>query len=53
MGAQMALLSETERNRAFDIAQEMEHVALAARPEFPDIVVDAMTFLGPDTPVGN
>ena len=52
MGAQMALLSETERNRAFDLAQKMEHVALAARPEFQDIFVDAMTFLGPDTPVG-
>ena len=53
MGAQMALLSETERNRAFDLAQKMEHVALAARPEFQDIFVDAMTFLGPDTLVGN
>ena len=53
MGAQMAPLYETERNRAFDLAQEMEHVALAARPEVPDIFVDAMTFLGPDTPVGN
>ncbi len=53
MGAQMALLSETERNRAFDLSQKMEHVALAARPEFQDIFVDAMTFLGPDTPVGN
>ena len=53
MGAQMALLSETERDRAFDLSQKMEHVALAARPEFQDIFVDAMTFLGPDAPVGN
>jgi uncharacterized 2Fe-2S/4Fe-4S cluster protein (DUF4445 family) len=52
MGAQMALLSETERNRAFDLSQQMEHVALAARPEFQDIFVEAMSFLGPETPVG-
>jgi hypothetical protein len=26
---------------------------LATRPEFQDIFVDAMTFLGPDTHVGN
>ena len=52
MGAQMALLSETERDRAFELAQKMEHVALATRPEFQEIFVDAMTFLGPDTPVG-
>ncbi len=53
MGAQMALLSETERNRAFELSQRMEHVALAARPEFQDIFVEAMSFLGPDTPVGS
>ncbi|MEK9725810.1 MAG: ASKHA domain-containing protein [Rhodospirillaceae bacterium] len=52
MGAQMALLSETERDRAAELAQRMEHVALAARPEFQDIFVEAMSFLGPDTPVG-
>ena len=52
MGAQMALLSETERNRAFELSQQMEHVALAARPEFQDIFVEAMSFLGPETPVG-
>lgn len=52
MGAQMALLSETERNRAFELSQKMEHVALAARPEFQDIFVEAMSFLGPETPVG-
>ena len=46
-------LSETERNRAFELSQKMEHVALAAMPDFQDIFVDAMTFLGPDTPVGN
>jgi len=52
MGAQMALLSETERDRAFELSQRMQHVALAARPEFQDIFVEAMSFLGPDTPVG-
>jgi uncharacterized 2Fe-2S/4Fe-4S cluster protein (DUF4445 family) len=46
IGAQMALLSETERRRAFDLAQKIEHVALAARPEFQAIFVDGMNFSG-------
>ncbi len=46
IGAQMALLSETERLRAFDLAQKIEHVALAARPEFQAIFVDGMNFSG-------
>jgi uncharacterized 2Fe-2S/4Fe-4S cluster protein (DUF4445 family) len=46
IGAQMALLSETERLRAFDLAQEIQHVALAARPEFQAIFVDGMNFSG-------
>ena len=46
MGAQMALLSEAERLRAFELAQGIEHVALAARPEFQDIFVDGMNFSG-------
>ncbi|MBK8324207.1 MAG: DUF4445 domain-containing protein [Betaproteobacteria bacterium] len=41
LGAQLALMSETERARAFDIARNIEHVALATRPEFQDIFVDA------------
>ena len=41
LGAQMALMSETERSRAFDIARNIEHVALATRPEFQDIFVEA------------
>ncbi|MFQ5935306.1 MAG: ASKHA domain-containing protein [Acidiferrobacterales bacterium] len=41
LGAQMALLSETERQRAANIAQEIEHVALATAPEFQEIFVDA------------
>ncbi len=50
IGAQMALLSETERMRSFELAQSIEHVALAARPEFQDIFVDGMNFSG--TPFG-
>ena len=46
MGAQMALLSEAERLRAFELAQGIEHVALAARPEFQEIFVDGMNFSG-------
>jgi uncharacterized 2Fe-2S/4Fe-4S cluster protein (DUF4445 family) len=46
IGAQMALLSETERLRAFSLAQGIEHVALAARPEFQAIFVDGMNFSG-------
>ena len=46
IGAQMALLSEAERLRAFELAQEIEHVALAARPEFQAIFVDGMNFSG-------
>lgn len=44
IGAQMALLSETERRRADDIAQRVEHVALATNVEFQTIFVDACTF---------
>lgn len=46
IGAQMALLSEAERLRAFELARSIEHVALAARPEFQDIFVDGMNFSG-------
>ena len=42
LGAQMALLSETQRRQADDIARRVEHVALATRPEFQLIFVDAM-----------
>ena len=52
VGAQMALLSETERNRASELSQQMEQVALASRPEFQDIFLEAMSFLGPEPPVG-
>jgi uncharacterized 2Fe-2S/4Fe-4S cluster protein (DUF4445 family) len=46
IGAQMALLSETERLRAFDLARTIEHVALASRPEFQEIFVEGMDFSG-------
>ena len=46
LGAQMALLSERERERAEELAQRIEHVALAARPDFQDIFVDGMGFGG-------
>jgi uncharacterized 2Fe-2S/4Fe-4S cluster protein (DUF4445 family) len=48
MGAQMALLSETERERARDLAMRIEHVALAARPEFQDVFMEGMSFLADD-----
>ena len=47
LGAQMALLSERERERAEELAQRIEHVALAARPDFQDIFVDGMAFGSP------
>ena len=47
LGAQMALLSERERVRAEELAQRIEHVALAARPDFQDIFVDGMSFSAP------
>jgi uncharacterized 2Fe-2S/4Fe-4S cluster protein (DUF4445 family) len=49
LGAQMALLSEVERARTHTIAQQIEHVALATRPEFQDVFVDAITFSSPAT----
>ncbi len=44
LGAELALLSETERRRACDIAGRIEHVALATRQDFQDIFVDACNF---------
>ena len=44
LGAQMALLSERERARAEELARRIEHVALAARPDFQDIFIDGMSF---------
>ena len=41
LGAQLALMSEAERALSFEIARRIEHVALATRPEFQDIFVEA------------
>jgi uncharacterized 2Fe-2S/4Fe-4S cluster protein (DUF4445 family) len=53
MGAQMAVLSEVEIERANDLVGRIEHVALAARPDFQDLFIDGMNFGAPmqlDTP---
>jgi uncharacterized 2Fe-2S/4Fe-4S cluster protein (DUF4445 family) len=44
LGAQLSLLSEAERARADAIAARIEHVSLAAHPDFEQIFVDAMNF---------
>jgi uncharacterized 2Fe-2S/4Fe-4S cluster protein (DUF4445 family) len=44
LGAQLCLLSEAERARADTIAAGIEHVSLAAHPDFEQIFVDAMNF---------
>ncbi|MBO67776.1 MAG: metal-binding protein, partial [Acidiferrobacteraceae bacterium] len=44
LGAQMALLSEEERLRAENIAQDINHVALATHPDFQEIFVEALKF---------
>jgi uncharacterized 2Fe-2S/4Fe-4S cluster protein (DUF4445 family) len=47
VGAQMALLSETERMRANHLARRIEHVALASQPDYQDVFVDAISFSAP------
>jgi uncharacterized 2Fe-2S/4Fe-4S cluster protein (DUF4445 family) len=47
LGAQLALLSETERGRAEKLARRMEHVSLAAHPNFQDVFVESMNFPRP------
>jgi len=44
LGAQLALVSEAERARAEAIAGRIEHVSLAAHPDFETIFVDCMNF---------
>jgi uncharacterized 2Fe-2S/4Fe-4S cluster protein (DUF4445 family) len=44
LGAQLALVSEAERARAETIASRIEHVSLAAHPDFESIFVDCMNF---------
>ena len=49
LGAQMALLSETERARASDLARRIEHVSLATNPDFQEIFIEAVQFPGGET----
>jgi uncharacterized 2Fe-2S/4Fe-4S cluster protein (DUF4445 family) len=44
LGAQLALLSEAERRHADEVARRIEHVSLAAHPDFEQIFVDALNF---------
>jgi uncharacterized 2Fe-2S/4Fe-4S cluster protein (DUF4445 family) len=44
LGAQLCLLSEPERARADEIAGRIDHVSLAAHPDFEQIFVDCMNF---------
>jgi uncharacterized 2Fe-2S/4Fe-4S cluster protein (DUF4445 family) len=44
LGAQLCLLSEAERAQAAALALRIEHVSLAAHPDFEEIFVDAMNF---------
>jgi uncharacterized 2Fe-2S/4Fe-4S cluster protein (DUF4445 family) len=47
LGAQLCLLSESERTLADRVAERMEHVSLATHPDFEDVFVDAMNFPRP------
>ncbi|HJR50506.1 MAG TPA: ASKHA domain-containing protein [Gemmatimonadales bacterium] len=47
LGAQLCLLSEPERARAGALAGRIEHVSLAAHPDFEQIFVDCMNFPRP------
>src|SRR5574342_50 len=44
LGAQLALLSEAERSRSEGLARRIEHVSLAAHPDFQDVFVNCMNF---------
>jgi uncharacterized 2Fe-2S/4Fe-4S cluster protein (DUF4445 family) len=46
LGAQLCLLSEAERARAERVAATIEHVSLAAHPDFEQVFVDCMNFPG-------
>ncbi len=46
LGAQLALVSEPERERAERLARSIEHVSLATHPDFQDLFVEAMNFPG-------
>jgi len=47
LGAQLCLVSEAERARADSVARRIEHVSLAAHPDFEQIFVDCMNFPRP------
>ncbi len=47
LGAQLCLVSEPERQRAEQLARRIEHVSLAAHPDFQDIFVACMNFPSP------
>jgi len=47
MGAQMATLSDAEIERAGELVGRIEHIALAARPDFQELFVDGMNFGAP------
>ncbi|MFQ5898643.1 MAG: ASKHA domain-containing protein [Candidatus Methylomirabilia bacterium] len=44
LGAQLCLVSEAERERAERIAQRIDHISLAAHPDFQEIFVECMNF---------
>jgi uncharacterized 2Fe-2S/4Fe-4S cluster protein (DUF4445 family) len=44
LGAQMALISETERRRAEDLATRIQHVSLATHPDFQEVFLEAVQF---------
>jgi len=44
LGAQLCLVSETERLRSEGIARSIEHVSLAMHPAFQDIFVECLSF---------
>jgi len=48
LGAQMALVSETERRRADELAERIRHVSLATHPEYQQVFLEAVTFPPPD-----
>ena len=43
-GARLALVSRTERARAFALPDLIEHVELSARPDFQDAFIKALSF---------
>lgn len=44
LGAQMALVSETERRKADDLAGHIRHVSLATHPGFQEVFLEALAF---------